>query len=254
MTILYFTSTGNSLAVAKQIGGELLSIPQMIKEQRYDFEDDEIGIIVPVYAFDVPKIVKDYLEKVNIKAQYTFAIATCGGMDGATLPHLSKLFTNKGINLDYFASIKMIDNYLPFYDMSNIDKQAEKLNIDESIKAIANDIIARKTKKAKPALIARGFVKVLGPVLALQFDGSTAQKAFTVNKRCTLCGVCQKVCPTKNITVTNEVKFGKNCSVCLGCLHHCPTNAIHMKQEKSGARYINKNVTLNEIINANSQF
>ena len=32
MTILYFTATGNSLAVAKRLGGTLLSIPQLIRE------------------------------------------------------------------------------------------------------------------------------------------------------------------------------------------------------------------------------
>lgn len=31
MTILYFTATGNCLYVAKQLGGELLSIPQLMK-------------------------------------------------------------------------------------------------------------------------------------------------------------------------------------------------------------------------------
>ena len=32
MKICYFTATGNCLYVAKQIGGELLSIPQLIIE------------------------------------------------------------------------------------------------------------------------------------------------------------------------------------------------------------------------------
>ena len=36
MKTLYFTATGNSLYIAKSIGGELLSIPKMIKEGRYE--------------------------------------------------------------------------------------------------------------------------------------------------------------------------------------------------------------------------
>ncbi len=32
MTVLYFSATGNSLAVAKRIGGNLISIPQAVKE------------------------------------------------------------------------------------------------------------------------------------------------------------------------------------------------------------------------------
>lgn len=47
MKVLYFTATGNSLRVAKEIGGEPLSIPQMIKEGRYEFSDDKIGMVFP---------------------------------------------------------------------------------------------------------------------------------------------------------------------------------------------------------------
>lgn len=54
MTIFYFTATGNSLSVAKKLGGELLSISQLVKEGRVDFADEVIGIICPVYCADVP--------------------------------------------------------------------------------------------------------------------------------------------------------------------------------------------------------
>jgi flavodoxin len=50
MTILYFTSTGNSLYVAKQLGGKLISIPHCVKTNQYEFKDDVIGIVVPIYA------------------------------------------------------------------------------------------------------------------------------------------------------------------------------------------------------------
>ena len=48
MTVLYFTATGNGLHLAKQIGGDLVSIPQAIKEGNDKFADDKIGIISPV--------------------------------------------------------------------------------------------------------------------------------------------------------------------------------------------------------------
>ena len=43
--IFYFTGTGNSLAVAKRLNGELVSIPQVMKEKNFIFEDEAIGII-----------------------------------------------------------------------------------------------------------------------------------------------------------------------------------------------------------------
>ena len=40
MTILYFTATGNSLSVAKAVGGTLKSIPQLVENKEYIVEDD----------------------------------------------------------------------------------------------------------------------------------------------------------------------------------------------------------------------
>ncbi len=42
MTIFYFTATGNSLAVAKRVGGELISIPKALKDGESGYED--IGV------------------------------------------------------------------------------------------------------------------------------------------------------------------------------------------------------------------
>lgn len=37
MKILYFTATGNSLYVAKRLGGECYSIPKLMKEGQFEF-------------------------------------------------------------------------------------------------------------------------------------------------------------------------------------------------------------------------
>ena len=39
MKIFYYTATGNSLDVAKRIGGQLYSIPQLLKENNYTVEN-----------------------------------------------------------------------------------------------------------------------------------------------------------------------------------------------------------------------
>ena len=57
MLIFYFTATGNSLAVAKRIGGNLISIPQVIDSQNLKYKDDAIGIVFPIYSLEPAKIV-----------------------------------------------------------------------------------------------------------------------------------------------------------------------------------------------------
>lgn len=66
MKILYFTATGNSLYIAKSLGGELLSIPQMVKNGFFEFTDDKIGIVFPLHAWGVPSYVADFFKKSKI--------------------------------------------------------------------------------------------------------------------------------------------------------------------------------------------
>jgi len=42
MTICYFTATGNCLYVARRIGGTLRYIPQLMRQERIEIEDDAV--------------------------------------------------------------------------------------------------------------------------------------------------------------------------------------------------------------------
>jgi ferredoxin len=86
----------------------------------------------------------------------------------------------------------------------------------------------------------------------LATDKKLAQN-FIVSDKCTNCGICEKICPVKNINVSDKVSFDDNCLCCLGCLHLCPQNALHSKKEKSNKRWRNPEVSLNEIIDSNKQ-
>ena len=78
MKILYFTSTGNNLYIARNLGGVLLSIPQLVNDNILDIEDDVVGIVFPVYYATSPKMLREYLKKVNIATDYLFLIASYG--------------------------------------------------------------------------------------------------------------------------------------------------------------------------------
>ena len=76
--------------------------------------------------------------------------------------------------------------------------------------------------------------------------------AYTVNKDSIRCGICAKVCPANNITVSEDgVHFSNHCEVCYACLHNCPQHAIHMPLEAGTMQFRNEHVTLNDIVNAN---
>ena len=74
MKIFYFTGTGNSLAAAKRLKGELISIPQVMKTGSFVFEDEEIGVIFPLYCLNPPKMVRTFLSKAQFHTEYLFAV------------------------------------------------------------------------------------------------------------------------------------------------------------------------------------
>jgi len=252
MKIFYYTGTGNSLAVAKQIGGELISIPKIMNSNDLTFEADVIGVIFPIYSLEAPKKVQEFLSKAKLKANYMFAIGTYGNMPSAAMYRLQNLARKNGFSFDYLNQILMVDNFLPVF---SIEKEIEKIpqkKISENMEQIKSDIKNRKRLEAQASLGNRALTGTLSAVGKIMYNGKEAQK-YIVNTDCSKCGICAKVCPAGNITIEEKVIFKSSCEQCEACVHMCPKNAIHMKNEKSKARWRNPEVTLNEIIESNNQ-
>ncbi len=63
--ILYFSAIGNckyiAACIAQATEQEMVSIVDCIRENRYIFENEMIGIISPTYYWGLPNIVRDFL-------------------------------------------------------------------------------------------------------------------------------------------------------------------------------------------------
>lgn len=252
MKTFYFTGTGNSLYVAKQIGGELYSIPQMLKSNNLEFEDDAIGFIFPCYVMGLPRIVEEFINKSIFKAKYFFAVITCGNSSFASFKQLEKLGKKNGINFNYTNEIIMVDNYLPLFEIQAQLKKESNKYIESNLKTITNEIKSREEKLFKMDLGANIVTNLGHNSLTTKFIFDNVDKNYVINDKCTACKICEKVCPVNNIQVDKKPKFLHKCESCMSCIHNCPQNAIHVKFERSSARFINQNIKLNEIIEANN--
>ena len=252
MKIFYYTSTGNCLDVAKRIGGELYSIPQLLKENKLEFEDETIGIICPTYMWSVPSIVLEFLNKAKLKADYLFAIITYGNIDLGVTNHFVKIANQNNLEVKYIKSLLMVDNAIPLFDMENQVAKLEKKKTEENLNQIVKDIQGRKVE-LNTANAVKGSLSSLMYKMQLIMQ-KFMYKLFKVEDQCTGCKTCTKVCPMGNITMeNNRPKYNTNCISCFACTHNCPANAIRVKFERSEKRYRNKNVSLKEIINSNNQ-
>jgi len=250
--ILYFSGTNNSRYIADSLGKILnesvISIGQSNRDKHYDFElapGEHLGIVCPVHAWNLPLIMHVFLPQMNIKGykgQYVFGVFTCGANDGNCDRDLNGLLKKKGITLNATYAIAMPDNYIPMYDIESPEKQKQVLaSAEEQIPAIALRIKNQengfnRTDKNPP----RFFSSLMGKLSPF---GLRTSKEFFVTDDCIGCGICEKNCPMRTITMVDERPVWKgDCTKCLKCIHYCPVKAIQMnKKTASRGRYHHPN-------------
>ena len=244
--IYCFTSTGNSLSTARklanEIGAEVLPMSQY-SQKRAACADEVIGFVFPVYFWGLPRMVDIFIKEMEItnKSAYVFAVATCGGAVFGVLGRLKELLEAKGIRLQYGTYLVSVSNYLPEYTAK--DSESLRNKIDAGISIIADAVKNRESNR----MLAFTF---LNRLLYRAYPNKQSDQYFTVGGACTACGICQRVCPAKNITIMNgKPEFLHKCEHCLACLHNCPAHAIDWKKKTQGKeRYRNVDVSVDEVI------
>lgn len=252
--VFYFTGTGNSLYVAKQLEDTLFSIPQVIHRDNLDFSADSIGIVTPIYGHEVPPMVRDFLKKAAFHTDYFYMILTYGNRHGGAAELAKQLCDECGISVKYINILWMVDNWLPSFDMDE-QKKIDK-RVDEQIGAIRGDISARKEMIA-PVTDADRAAHQEYVSRIRQMPPDVFQNFIKVGDACVGCGICEKVCPSGSIRVVDgkAVHTPGSCQTCLACVHACPQKALGLAvpEKNPDARYRNEHITLKEIIAANHQ-
>ncbi len=252
MKIFYFTGTGNSLYIAKRFGGELYSIPQVLKGKDNIYEDEKIGLIFPTYGFSIPTIVREFIEKITLKSPYIFAIMTCGNNCGDATKYFASFAKKHNINVQYSNSITMVGNHIPLVDIEK-EKSLDK-NIDANINQLIKDVSNNRNYINSGMIVGpilRNAIKIVKKVNSMDNPAN-----FSVNEDCIKCSTCIKVCPRANVSFneSKEIVFGKHCESCLSCVNNCPKKAIQVKGDKNpSARFRNEHISLKEIIDSNNQ-
>ena len=250
--VFYFTATGNSLHVAKQLDAAPVSIPLAIHGDDLTFQDDVIGIVCPIFGHEAPPMVKEFLKKGTFRTDYFYMILTYGFDQTDAPEYTARLAEAAGIFVDYIASILMVDNYLPAFDMAEqmgMDKHVEK-QLSAAVRAVSRRErgIPEATEEGRKLHAQAAAMNREQPAFN---DGSQ----ITVLEGCIGCGVCQSVCPVGNFYLEGGKAKRKQttCEFCLACVHNCPQKAIWLRiaDKNPQARYRNPHISLQEIIDAN---
>lgn len=192
--------------------------------------DEVFGLIFPVYAWGLPKVVeawvKEHLQEIA-SAKYVYAVMTCGDDIGYADKVLNRLLNGR---LDAAFSVHMPNTYvcLPGFDIDKEEVAAAKVR--ETLKRLPQ--IADTLKQRKQTTeVERGAMPWFKTyVLRPPFNRYlVTDKYFYTNKRCFKCKRCVRGCPQDNITTDeqgNVVWKHENCTGCLRCFHRCPALAV----------------------------
>lgn len=244
--IFWFSGTGNSLYAAKNLGAalgmELTQIRLAAPNVVVGGKGEKVGFVFPSYYCNLPRAVRNFVERLEIKAgTYVFAIVTMGGPGQGSVAAMRRVLKAKGVSLDYGRGLLMPANDVLLYNPAEPAK-GEKMrsNVDKKLAEFAADInVERQLVKSHPIVMNRLFKNI-----------EKLDAAFHVSEACTNCGLCEKICPVENIAVIDaKPKWLHKCEHCVACISRCPAEAINYGSKTlKRRRYRNPYIKADELM------
>ena len=235
--IFYFSGCGNSKHVAETIAAglndNLVFIPEAAREGRYDYtlaEGERLGFVFPIYSWSVPKLVLDFVKKLQLKAEpeYVYVARTCGDNCGLTEKVFRNALEAKGWSLSACFSVQMPETYIGMAGFKLDTPENAKLKIDKADSLLMRNIPRLVNKESFSEIVVGGLAWLKTYLVNPGFNRSaTDDSKYLSTEACIHCGKCVEACPLKNITLEEgRPKWHGHCTMCMGCYHHCPVNAI----------------------------
>ena len=150
-TVIYFSGTGNSLAVARLLAerlteAEILPVYEMLRLSMYNLQSETCGIVFPVCCQDIPEIVRRLVSAIRLPAStYVYAVATHNGDVGYSHFTLDKILRKKGQRLQAGFEVLMPGNSITPKNSTNSEEEIERRikAIPALVESIADNVLKR---------------------------------------------------------------------------------------------------------------
>ena len=242
--IFYFSGCGNSKHMAETIAAglndTLTFIPEAARGSRYEYElaeGESLGFVFPVYSWAPPKLVTEFINKLQMQQpSYLYFACTCGDECGRTEKIFRKTVVQKGWQLNACFSLVMPETYIamPGFKLDSEEKAHKKITTAD---AAMRDFIPRLANKEVFSAMKKGGAAWLKSyVINPGFNRfATDDKKYRSTEACIHCGKCMEICPLRNITLEEgRPVWHGHCTICMACYHHCPVNAIQYGKATEG--------------------
>jgi ferredoxin/flavodoxin len=268
--IYYFSGTGNTLFVARDIteglGASLIPIASLVDDSAVSVDSEVTGIVYPVYYGELPVIVREFAEKLNnLDGKYIFAVCTFGGSAGDSLRSLRKIIRSRGGELSATYGVHMPQN--AFYKFWEKHEPLFRSWRQKKLNTVVRNIKARRTGNFFTNILfdiificiqayvrpkyKQSFIKLSGASSDLSVEEliHLNDTSFSVTDKCTGCGVCVKVCPVNNIImVEDKPTWQHRCENCIACYNFCPEKAIRNGIASEGYYYHHPDIKVKDMI------
>ncbi len=248
--IYYFSGTGNSMFVAKELAGRipgsrLIPIAGFADKEPVRTHCESVGFVFPVHALTIPVIVKRFVQRADFSsAKYVFAVATRMGSIFRGFEKMDRLLKKSGRRLDAHFVLNMGNNEARHagYAVPTGDEIAKiEKEVLEKLSEIADVIRKKRGVREQDTGVTESFGKnrgsrfilektVLAGMALSEYIGGV--QYFYADDACTGCGVCGRVCLSGKIKIEGKKPvWQKNvfCHMCFACLNYCPARAVQIK-------------------------
>ncbi len=273
VTLYYYSGTGNSLHVARELqkripGCELIPILGFRDEDRIKVNSERIGFVFPIYFTTIPAPVREFISKLDIGvSKYIFMVATRIGTFTIADKLVNSLLKKKGKKLDSYLIVNMASNsptglkpgkgdpnWIEKTSIENVLKLDEEMKpqLDEFCSAIQNKERHPKGPMNNPVGV---FTR---PLMDLLTKGIRSEVGYYVDDSCISCGTCEQVCLSRKIKIIDGKPLWQKdvqCYYCFACFNFCPKQSILVKKKyvRKDGRYHHPEVSIDDIIDQVAQ-
>ena len=235
MVGIYLSGTGNTKHCIEKLLRLLDETAQAIPIESFNAvevlpQHDFIVLAYPVQFSNAPIMVRDFIKRYSSlwKGKKVLCVATMGLFSGDGAGCSARLLKKYGAKVVGGLHIQMPDSVC---DVKLLKKSVEQNR--EIIKAADRKIeeTAEKIKKGKYPHDGIYFYDRIAGLLCqrLWYYGKTKNYAndLKIGSECIGCGLCEKLCPMRNLHVENgKAIAGNHCTMCYRCISSCPRKAI----------------------------
>lgn len=237
----FFSGTGNTEKIANIMKQKLTELNVNIETYNitsYDTRLESIdidkydGVIFgfPIYSMRAPRVCRQWIEKLDGRGKKCFVFFTYGGFGKQPAHYYIKKLLNehdfKLLGTAEFLGAHTF-NYAGWQAVESRPNQSDYKVAEEFCDIIYNKLMSNNECEVNQ------FDK---PMFSEeQLDGfekyrfkAVSQLPSREGESCSMCGLCEELCPTKAMDSVNGIADKDKCILCLRCIANCPEQVLRI--------------------------